>query len=374
MRTEIAAGTAILSLACSGCGLAAGAGTATPSPQPSTSPLPAATPALTHPLAVFLTEDASHATTGVAAVDATGRQRWSIPLSSLNELLGDAPPDSTHPQPDVDVVAGGGHVAVFPLSPGSDPFKVVVLDSSGTKVAEGEAGGGLGNFAVSPDATEWAWSVDLDAASPNSNARHHGIVEVAGINTPAHVVYTWLAPVGSSEQIGAWTDMGIVLERLGSGGCGAGFHSDTASFLIDPQTHVLTDLLSDGSHFIDARHGVVVAEPPSGRSVVTVDGTPFDEAGTIVAGAYVSPDGVLVGVARVTPVACAGGNETAKLSTELITVSTGQTVDIAGGMIRGWFDARHFVTGDGALVNTQGVFGPTLAPGSFRGVVAAATS
>ncbi len=163
---------------------------------------------------------------------------------------------------------------------------------------------------------------------------------MAGLGIPKHAVFGWVAPVGAWEAVGGWTDMGIVMKRLVAGGCGAGFYGDSASFLIDPTTGTLTDLFS-GAHYLDARHGARVARALDSQSDVIINGMHHDERGTIVFGAYASPDGSLVGIARLTPVSCIGGAQP-KLGTELVTVATQAHVDLSGCLIAGWFDTTHY--------------------------------
>ncbi len=307
----------------------------------------------------------------VAAVDGAGQTQWSLSNASVNRLL------STGTNDDVVAQTAGGDVFLF----GFHLFitkrvagSVAVLDRAGNVM-------GLGSFdstvlccdvSAGPSGTQWAWSVDDSLDAPDG-AQHHGRIMVEGSGVPAHSVYSWAAPVGSTERVGAWTDMGIVMQRVSLAGCGVGFHPDTASFLVDPLSGALTSLFASQA-YLDASHRVRVALSAVSRSTVVVNGADHSQAGTIVDGAYVSPDGTLVGVARLTPVPCAGGDQGARVSTELITVASGRQALLPGCEIRGWFDTSHFVctafnsTTD-VLHDLAGNEVATLGRGSFVGVL-----
>ena len=335
--------------------------TATPEPvsaAPTATPSP--TPAPPPPLAIIESNG------GVSAVDGTGHAQWSLTSAAVNGLFSATSKDNVTERT-------AGPNVILSRIPATTPGTgfLVVLDRTGKQV-------GSGSFTPNPDAdvfgsptgTEWAWSVD---DSPVGAQPAHGRIVVAGIGVAAHSVYSWVTPVGGfDEQVAGWTDMGIVMERIGFGGCGIGFHSDTASFLIDPVAGTLTNLFTNGDHYGDARHSVRVAFASQSESAVIVNGAAHDEAHTVANQVYVSPDGARVGVQRYELGGCAGGPPT--LNTEIIDVSTGSRTDITGCGIGGWFDAIDFACsalGD-KTVKLDGLDGhavATLGTGTFIGVV-----
>jgi hypothetical protein len=183
-----------------------------------------------------------------------------------------------------------------------------------------------------------------------------------------------VAPAGSfNEQVAGWTDMGIVMERISLGGCGLGFHGDTASFLVNPGTGALTSLFSDGNHYADARHGVKAAFVAQSASAVVVNGSTYDEAGSVANAVYVGPGGATVGVQRFTLGGCSG-SPTPTVRTELIDVATRAHRDIGGCEINGWFDAGHLVCSAYAdttqkIEDLAGNPGAALGRGEFLGVL-----
>jgi hypothetical protein len=299
---------------------------ATATSAPTAAPAPAPLP----PLAVI------QSASSLAAVNASGQVQWSLTQAEMDTLLSAAPHDTITAR-----VAGPNVILSVVAAGATAQGRLVVLDGTGTSL-------GAGTFTPNhfaddvfgaPTGSEWAYSVD---ESPASADRHHGTIVVAGIGVAAHTVFSWVAPAGGyNELVAGWTDMGIVMERIGLGGCGLGFHPDTASFLVDPATGTLTDLFS-GDHYADSRHGVKAAFAAQSSSAVVVNGTRFDEAGTVADGVYVSPDGSRVGVGRFSVVVCAG-SPTLTVSTELIDVSSGAHSDVSGCEISGWFDTGHFV-------------------------------
>jgi hypothetical protein len=352
-------------LAAAGCGTTPGVtGPSTPHPSGSPATATAALPP-PPPLAVIRTDSS------VAVVDGTGQTQWSISNASVNRLLATGVNDDTIAQ------TAGGNVFLF-------GFHLFITKRVAGSVAVLDRGGnvmGLGSFdstvlccevSAGPSGKQWAWSVDDSVDAPDG-AQHHGRIMVEGLGIAAHSVYAWVAPVGSTERVGAWTDMGIVMQRVSLGGCGLGFHPDTASFLVDPLAGTLSSLFT-GQAYLDASHRVRVALSASSQSVVVVDGVDHNQAGTIVEAAYVSPDGTLVGVARLTPVPCVGGDQSARVSTQLITVATGRQAVLPGCEILGWFDATDFVcaafnsTTD-VLRDLEGNAGATLGKGLFVGVL-----
>jgi hypothetical protein len=318
------------------CGSATAAPGRTPSATAATTPAvpistPPPTPAPLPPLAILQTDAA------LVAVDGAGKVQWSITRADMDTLLSAAPHDT------ITARVAGPNVILSVVAAGSTAAgKLVVLDGTGTSIGASSFTPNHSTDDVfgAPTGTEWAYSVD---DSPLAANQHHGRIVVAGIGTAAHTVFSWVAPPGGfNELVAGWTDMGIAMERIGLGGCGIGFHPDSASFLVDPGSGTLTDLFAGGDHYGDSRHGVKVAFAARSSSAVKVNGVMFDEGGTVADGVYVSPDGSRVGVGRFSVVVCAG-SPTLTVSTELIEVSTGAHVDVTGCEISGWFDVGHFV-------------------------------
>jgi hypothetical protein len=363
----------------SGAGLATPAvRTATPSPTvAAATPTAAPTPTPPPPLAVLLDENGS-----VRAVDGTGAALWTLDQATVYRTVS-ATPVTGYPagtKDDIEVRTAGPNV-LLERSAFIDPAAagvVAVLDRNGRVTGTGafDAGVGAGDVWAGPSGTEWAWSVDLDRTSSDPALQHHGRISVAGIGTAAHTVYSWVAPPGATEGVGAWTDSGIVMERFTSSGCGLDFHPDSAGFLVDPGSGAITELYSGDTHFLDARHGVHVELGSRTQSSVLVNGVAFDEPGTIVAGAHVSPDGLRVGIARLIPIPCAGGPTTYRLSTEMVTMAGSAHTDIADVDLDGWFDSARFVghtnssaTPAVSLYGVDGTKGAALGSGTYRGTV-----
>ncbi|MDQ6846340.1 MAG: hypothetical protein M3019_01965 [Candidatus Dormibacteraeota bacterium] len=351
------------------CGSATGASTSTTEPSTAQPTAAAATPTPPPPppLAVLQASVPSD----IHVVDSTGHTQWSLTDTAARTLLSLGPNDGVEVRPaGVNLFVFGCHDSATTALPGG----VAVLDSTGKVIGKGafDKATTCGDVAADPSGPRWAWSVD-DSLPATPGVQHHGRIMVAGLGTAARSVYSWLAPVDASERVGAWTDMGIVMQRLTFGGCGPGFHPDTASFLINPSKETLSDLF-DGASYLDARHGVRVSLAAGSHSAILVDGARFDYPATIIDGAYVSPDGALVGVGRLTPLPCAGGDQSARVHTQLITVATGAQVELPGCEIRGWFDAGHFVcqqfTDPTSFVeDLSGHMSATLGKGNFLGVL-----
>jgi hypothetical protein len=354
------------------CGAAATGGTlspATATPEPA-SAAPSATPTPTPPppppLAIIQRNGA------VSAVDGTGHVQWSLTSAAVNGLLSATSKDN------VTIRTAGPNVFLsrIPSMTLGTGF-LVVLDRTGKQIGSGSFTPNSFSDDVygDPTGTEWAWSVE---DSPLGAQPAHGRIMVAGINSPAHSVFSWVTPTGGfDEEVAGWTDMGIVMERIGFGGCGIGFHGDTASFLIDPVAGTLTNLFTNGDHYGDARHGVRAAFSNQSGSVVTVNGTAYDEPHTVAQGVYVSPDGARVGVQRYAFGGCAGGPPEPSLKTEIIDVAGGTHTDVAGCGISAWFDATDFACsalGD-KTVKLDGLDGHTVATlgtGTFIGALTSA--
>ena len=348
------------------CGSTAGGATATvtPSTRSASTPTAVPTPTLPPPLAVIQSGSA------LAAFDAAGHMQWSLTASAVDALVSTAQDDHVFAR------TAGPNVIIsrVPIR-STNGANVVLLDRTGQVVGRGslspfddatQATGVVG----SPAGNQWAWSVDDTPSSAPVTQHDYGRILVAGIGVPQHTLFSWVASTGSSrESVAAWTDMGIVMERVGPGGCGIGFHGDEASFLIDPTTGTLTNLFTGGEHYGDARHNVRVAFA-SRSSAVLVNGITFD--GSIASDVFVSPDGSRVGVQRFSQGGCAGVSPT--LITEMIDVNTGAHADIAGCGITGWLDTTRFVChsyGDPTqrIASIDGQPGAVLVAGDFAGAL-----
>jgi hypothetical protein len=359
---------AVAATALTACGGAATGGTLSPAtgtPEP-VSAAPSATPSPTPPppppLAIIQNSGA------VSAVDGTGHVQWSLTNAAVNGLLSATSKDTVTAR-----TAGPNVILSRVPSLTLGAGFLVVLDRTGTQVGSGAFTplSFTDDVFGSPTGAEWAWSV-VDTAPGAQPAR--GRIMVAGINVAAHSVFSWVTPAGGfDEQVAGWTDMGIVMERIGFGGCGIGFHPDTASFLIDPVAGTLSNLFTNGDHYGDAQHGVRVAYAGQSESTVVVNSTAFDEPHTIATQVHVSPDGSRVGVQRYSLGGCSGAAGPS-VSSEIIDVTSGSHADIAVCGISGWFDAGDFVCsalGDTTVKLTalDGHTVATLGVGTFAGVV-----
>jgi hypothetical protein len=334
----------------------------TPTPHAPATPTPTAvpTPQPLPPLALLRSD------TEVSAVDASGHAQWSLTTAQVNTLLGAVGQDRTS------IRVAGPNVLLSVVTTGPSPVgRVVVLDGTGVSLGGGSfTPNNLADDVFgAPTGSEWAYSVD---DSPSSAGRHHGRIVVAGIGVAPHTVFTWVAPPGDNEQVSSWTDMGIVMERVSLGGCGAGFHPDSASFLVNPRSGTLRDLFS-ADHYGDARHGVQAAFAAHSPSMVIINGARFDEAGTVADRVFVSPGGTTVGVGRFSVAVCAG-TTTVTVSTELVNVATGDHTDVRGCELSGWFDAARFVCGalddpTQHLESVSGEVGAVLGNGQFLGAL-----
>lgn len=327
-------------------------------PPPTGSASSSATPAAPPPPPLVLLQSDS----GIAAVDASGRTQWTLTTHLLeSELPG----------------AGYGGMGMRPAGPNflvlradsSNPMgHLLVIDRTGKVIGHGTFPSAVdNNLFGSPAGTEWAYSVDYSPVG--STQAHHGRVIVGGVGERDHTLYSWVTPTPtcgacpSTEVIGGWTDMGIVMERWTFSGCGIGFHPDTASFLIDPATGALSDLFSNGQAYGDARHGVRAAYAVfRSPSIVYVNGTAYDEANTVADGIFVSPDGQHVGIDRFIQGGCGG---TPSVKTELVTVASGATADISSCGIDAWLDSTHIVCSHfndtkRIVEGIDGTVGPTL--------------
>ena len=348
------------------CGSTAGGTTAavTPITHPAFTPTAVPTPPPPPPLALI---QSGHA---LAAFDAAGHMQWSLTASAVDALVSAVPDDFV-------VARTAGPNVIISRLPirATNGGNLVVLDRTGQVIGSGSLTPiGYATHATdifgSPTGTEWAWSVNDTPASAPVTQHAYGRILVAGIGVPQHTVFSWVASTGSSsESVAAWTDMGIVMERVGPGGCGIGFHGDEASFLIDPSTGTLTNLFTGGEHYGDARHNVRVAFA-SRSSAVLVNGITFH--GSVASDVFVSPDGSRVGVQRFSQGGCAGGSPT--LSTQVIDVTSGAHMDIAGCGITGWLDITEFVChafGDPTqrIEGIDGQPGAVLGAGDFAGAL-----
>jgi hypothetical protein len=338
--------------------------TATPQPVVSATATPSPPPSPPPPLAVLGTDGG-----GLSAVDVTGHVQWGLSGAAVSRLLSATSNDTI-------TARTAGPNLILSTIPAASPGAgvLVVLDRTGAKIGGGSftPNGVDDDVHGSPTGTEWAWSV-VDSAIGAEPA--HGRIMVAGIGVAAHTVFSWVAPAGSfDERVGGWTDMGIVMERISVGGCGLGFHGDTASFLVDPVAQTLTNLFTNGDHYADARRGVRAGYAGQSQSAVVVNDVTYDEPSTVANDVYVSPDGAHVGVQRYAIGGCSGGPPEPSLNTEMIDVATGSHTDLTGCGISGWLDARDVVCHPlndltERLVSLDGRTLATLGTGVFDGAL-----
>ncbi len=282
------------------------------------------------PLAVIYDEQI-----GIEGLDGAGRITWTITSANLGSQLGEKGRVLSG------LAAGPNLMVDFQVGIGTTTQdQLVVVNSSGRALGKwlSPVGMWMGEIVGSPTGTEWAWiAPDTFGLTPGGP----GKVMVSGLNEHPRDVYDFVAPSGRWEQLVAWTDTGIIMERVGNGGCGYGFHNDFASFVVNPNTGTLSDLFSDGWHYLDARRGVTVATMGMYGTIVEINGVKFDEPGEVVAGAYVSPDGQFVAISRVLPEPCVGAGPGFRV--EMVRIEGNRHWDINGEMAEDWWSPSAFL-------------------------------
>jgi hypothetical protein len=350
---------AVLLAACGTGAPSSSSPTSSPSSKPTTpsptlvatpSPTAAPTPAPVPPLAVLSQGQE------LKVVNSQGVEQWSLSNAAMEKIFGVSASQAQTHGFGINSEIGGSHITLFynitPLL-----TKVAVLSRAGNLVGSSTVPLTPGSFSpieVSPSGTEWTWIVDQ---TPNATGEHHGVVEVGGLGEGVRTVYDWVAPVGFTETVAAWTNTGIIMFRVQSGGCGVGFHPDFASFVINPTTGSLSDLFSGNENYLGASSGVTVASLGNDDHSVLIDGVKYSESKSSIAGAYISPDGAHVAVSRINVSGgCAGFIP--KLTVEMVTVANQSHVDLQNLDADGWWTDDQFIannlSGNTWIYNLQG--------------------
>src|ERR1022692_2129045 len=316
--------------------------TATPTLVATPSPTAVPTPVPEPPLAV-LAEGQE-----LKVVTTQGVEQWSLSNAALEKIFGVSASQAQTQGFGINSEIAGSHIILF-YSPTSTATKVVVLSRAGNVVGNATVSLDPQSFSqieVSPSGAQWAWAVDQ---TPNATGNHRGVVEVGGLSEAVRTVYHWVAPVGFTETVAAWTNTGIIIFRVQSGGCGVGFHPDFASFVINPTTGSLSDLFSGNENYLGASSGVTVASLGNDDHSVLIDGGKYSESRSSIDGAYISPDGAHVAVSRIKLSGGCGGSPP-KLSVEMVTVANQSHVDLANLTALGWWNDTQYVanTSDGS--------------------------
>jgi hypothetical protein len=338
--TLIALGVSAASLVA--CGAASSATSPSPSPTsaaptatPTPSPTAVRTPLSEPPLAVLSQGQE------LKVVNSQGVEQWSLSNAAMEKIFGVSASQAQTQGFGINSQIAGPNIILF-YNITTSLTKVAVLSRAGNVVGSSTVPLSPGSFSqieVSPSGTEWAWVVDQ---TPNATGKHHGLVEVGGIGEAVRTVYRWVAPMGFTETVAAWTNTGIIMFRVQSGGCGVGFHPDFASFVINPTTGSLSDLFSGNENYLGASSGVTVASLGNDEHSVLIDGVKYSESKSSIAGAYISPDGAHVAVSRINfSGGCAGS--TPKLTVEMVTVANHSHVDLQNLTADGWWDDDQFI-------------------------------
>lgn len=309
--------------------------TAVPTPSPTAVPMSAPEP----PLALFYSDEGA-----MAVFNGQGVEQWSLTNAQEGQLFGltakQASSYNLGPQ------AGDSDVFFFYQASPTTPNQVVVLSRTGMLIGKGTAPAlaspgdlsySLDSFQVSPTGTEWAWSVD---ETPNATGKHDGVIELGGLGQSNRILYRWVAPVGYGEQVAAWTDTGIIMQRVQDGPCGSG--GGDAWFVINPSTGQLRQLVPSTEQMLDARSRVIAASPANAPHSVLINGVTYSESKSIVYGASISPDGAHVAVGRESFNPC-GGGAIPTTSLEMVTLANRSHIDIANLQIYGWWGNDEFV-------------------------------
>ena len=307
------------------------AATATPTLSPTAVPTPLPEP----PLAVLSQGQE------LKVVNSQGVEQWSLSNTAMEKIFGVSASQAQTQGFGINSQIAGSHIILF-YNVSSTLTKVAVLSRAGNLVGTSTVPISPGSFSqieVSPSGTEWAWIVDQ---IPNATGQHHGLVEVGGLGEAVRTVYHWVAPVGFTETVAAWTNTGIIMFRVQSGGCGVGFHPDFASFVINPTTGSLSELFSGNENYLGASSGVTVASLRNDAHSVVINGVTYSESKSIIVNANISPDGVHVAVSRVSDSeGC--GPPSIRYTVEMVTVANQSHVDLQNLTADGWWDDDHFI-------------------------------
>jgi hypothetical protein len=307
----------------------------TPTPTATTTPAATITPLPVPPLAVLSQGQE------LKVVNSQGVRQWSLSNAAMEKIFGVSASQAQTQGFGINSQIAGPNIILF-YNITTSLTKVAVLSRTGNLVGSSTVPLSPGSFSqieVSPSGTEWAWIVDQ---TPYATGKHHGLVEVGGLREAVRTVYHWVAPVGFTETVAAWTNTGIIMFRVQSGGCGVGFHPDFASFVINPTTGSLSDLFSGNENYLGASSGVTVASLGNDEHSVLIDGVKYSESKSSIDGAYISPDGAHVAVSRINlSGGCAGSIP--KLTVEMVTVANQSHVDLQNLTADGWWDDDQFI-------------------------------
>jgi len=277
----------------------------------------------------------------MAVFNGRGVEQWALTNAQEGQLFGLTARQASNYNLGPEM--GNSNLFFFYQATPTSANQVVVLSRTGKLIGRGTAPAlaspgdlsySLDSFQVSPIGTEWAWSVDQ---TPNAVGKHHGVIEIGGLGESNRILYRWIAPVGFSEELVGWTDIGIIMQRVQDGPCGGG--AGEAWFTINPSTGKLAEL---SSQFIAASSGVTVTGPINNGHTVSINGVNYSESKSIVYGADISPDGAHVAVGRESFNPC-GGGAIPTTSIAMVTVATHTHVDFSNLQLAGWWGNDEFV-------------------------------
>lgn len=318
--------------------------TATPTLIPTPSPTAVPTPAPEPPLALFFQQDPTPQDQAIRIVNSQGVEQWGLTSAQMGQYFGLTAKQSNQlDASELTYDVGGSHLLFFYLA-SPTLVKAVVVSQTGKLLGRGTAPGlAYWGLVVSPDGTSWAWS---DDQTPNATGRHQGVVEVGGLGEANRIVYSWVAPVGYTELLAAWTNTGIIMDRTqGPGPCGS--NTTTAWFVINTTTGTLTDLFTGNDQFLDARSGVATAGLLNDAHAVLVNGVMYSEIKSLPWAASISPDGAHVAIARVANTSACSPSETAKETTEMVTVASRTHIDLNLNFVSWWNNTEILANGPG---------------------------
>jgi hypothetical protein len=318
------------------------AATATPTLAPTPTAVP--TPAPEPPLALFFQQDSTPQDQAIEVVNGQGVEQWGLTSAQMGQYFGLTAEQSNQlDASELTYEVGGSHLLFFYLA-SPTLVKVVVVSRTGQVLGRGTAPGlAYWGLVVSPDGTSWAWS---DDQTPNATGRHHGVIEVGGLSEANRIVYSWVAPVGYTESLAAWTNTGIIMDRTqGPGPCGSNL--TTAWFVINPTTGKLSDLFTGNDQFLDASSGVATAGLLNDAHAVLVNGVIYSETKSLPWAASISPDGTHVAIARVANTSACSPSETAKETTEMVTVASRTHTDLNLNFVSWWNNTEILANGPG---------------------------
>lgn len=305
----------------------------TPAPTtiPTASPTPVPTPLPVPPLAVLSYGQE------LKVVNSQGVEQWGLSNAAMERIFGVTAQEALTQGFGVASLEAGPNLLLLYSPYLSSNTKVAVLSRAGKVIESGTAP--ASHLVVSPSGTEVAWSVD---ATPNAVGEHHGQIKVSGLlGAAVRTVYNWVAPVGFTEQLDAWTNTGIIMQRVEYGGCGILYDPASAWFAINPSTGTLTNLFSGNEQFLGASSGVTVAALINDSHAVLINGVAYSESKSSIEGASISPDGADVAVSRINQYGGCGG--ALKYTVEMVTVANQSHIDLPNLSALGWWNDNEFV-------------------------------